>query len=180
MLKRNVFTILLTVALFLSIMTAANAYYAKYYWDDGTINDLKYKWDSKIINYPDWKNAFTSAYTDWNATPTKADFSYSSTSNCTLGIIDVVNGAPGYCSIGLDSYNRIYGFYASGNINSTATGTFTSTMKRSTAGHELGHALGQGDEPFAIYVPLMDPNRNRSTIYVPKQDDINGVNYMYP
>lgn len=95
-----------------------------------------------------------------------------------MGVVNIAGGAYGYCWIDLDPNTmKIARFSAAGNT--ATTGSFTSTMLRSTGGHELGHGLGLDDELFVSPRPLMDINRDRSIVYIPQQDDINGITFMY-
>lgn len=48
---------------------------------------------------------------------------------------------------------------------------------RSTAAHELGHAIGLDD--LSSGNSLMSHSRDRSLIYTPQSDDLQGVNAIY-
>jgi len=50
------------------------------------------------------------------------------------------------------------------------------TQRRSTTGHELGHALGLDRTANAA---IMNNVRDRNVIYTPKDEDIKGVNAIY-
>ncbi|RLE81197.1 MAG: hypothetical protein DRJ51_04350 [Thermoprotei archaeon] len=67
-------------------------------------------------------------------------------------------------------------------INEYYTSTYEFDKVRSVAGHEIGHALGLGDESEDKAV-LMNPNSARRYdefgIYKPTQDEVNGINYLY-
>ncbi len=65
----------------------------------------------------------------------------------------------------------LYG-YTVGNSNITQT-----NVARSTANHEYGHVLGIDD--LTSGTAIMNVNRNRKTIYVPKADDKNGITAIY-
>jgi len=179
-LKKKILVLSMTIIILFSVIVTADAYVLKYHWDRvGTGNlNVTYKWDASMPFTSVWKDAFNNSISDWNGTPTKARYAYSSSATNSLGIVSVANGAFGYCNITIDTNLHIQKFIASGNTATTSS--FTNTMRRSVTGHELGHAWGLGDELFASPIPLMDTNRDRSNIYVPQQDDINGINAMYP
>lgn len=51
-------------------------------------------------------------------------------------------------------------------------------FRQSVMVHELGHALGLGDNPPES-PSIMRYDRDRNTMISPQQDDIDGVNYYY-
>lgn len=54
------------------------------------------------------------------------------------------------------------------------------TWVRSSATHELGHALSLNDNPGTTSASLMKHSRNRATIYLPQTYDKNEVKAIYP
>lgn len=63
---------------------------------------------------------------------------------------------------------------------------YPSTARQAVMGHEMGHALGLGHDSTGPgrSVALMHENLNWSYfncgIYTPQQDDVNGINFLYP
>lgn len=100
--------------------------------------------------------------------------------------LDSNNAVYEYLTIG----TGIYGVYiprgVSGNPKHSSTGfhiAFSKAMcegfnktwktRQSVGVHELGHATGLGDLQSGSCI--MNQNRNRESIYIPKTDDVNGV-----
>jgi len=145
-----------------------------YYWKDG-VSGLTYKWGSNLqtpgtVIRTDFENALS----DWNGTPTPVWFSYSSRSSNTLNSYYVSDSSEyGVCNITY-SGNEILYFTAMVNAGNINIGK--SNVARSAAGHELGHGIGLG---HSTAIAIMNSNRDRTRIYTPQQDDINGVNARY-
>lgn len=176
--KRLTIILLISVLLIIAISLSANAYTILSRWRySGGNMTVTYAWGASMPFSSDWKTAFNAAASDWSAAPTNVDYAYYSASGNKLGIVDKPGGSAGYFWGATDAYGYLTSFSAAGNINQAVTGTYTSTMKRSTAGHELGHGLGLGEEN--LRAALMNQNRNRSTVYKPQQDDTDGVNFLY-
>ncbi len=55
----------------------------------------------------------------------------------------------------------------------------TANKRRSTAGHELGHTYGLSEYPGAVLMNTSPSERFSYGIYVPQQDDINGITVLY-
>lgn len=81
----------------------------------------------------------------------------------------------GYADISVIYGDQCVGGHAAINVN--ALSVLSGNTARSTAAHEIGHILSLDEAPYDEV--LMDPLRNRNNIYLPTQDDINGVNEMY-
>lgn len=64
------------------------------------------------------------------------------------------------------------------NLNNSAVAA-GGLVCRSTACHELGHSLGLNHFSSTTVSAVMNTSRNRSSIYTPKSDDINAINYAY-
>lgn len=88
-----------------------------------------------------------------------------------------------------DSYYGVYRPTGEGS-NGRATG-FTITLndrtvlannsfRQSVIVHEFGHAFSLGDNPSTGNNSMMNYGRDRYTVVIPTQDDINGVNAAYP
>ncbi|HEY3373714.1 MAG TPA: matrixin family metalloprotease [Candidatus Aquicultor sp.] len=177
MLKRKILVILIAVTILLAMCAPANAYTILAPWNYfGGYMYIYYAWGSSMPSTSVWKDAFKAAATDWTNTPTELIYSYSSSAiNINkLGIVSISGGAYGYTYSNITN-GKTTSFSAVGNT--ATTGSFTATMRRSTAGHELGHGAGLGEGNVAQ--SIMYQNRDRSKIYIPQVDDVNGITYMY-
>jgi hypothetical protein len=124
--------------------------------------------------------AFTYSLQDWNAAGTKVHFQNSVSYKVYL--------AEGYVTGVTWDGITYYGYrgstmtWASSYLNMYYTDGYGTNKRRSVSGHELGHALGLGE--MTVGAELM--NRYTSSrydyygVYTPQQDDINGINAMYP
>lgn len=74
-----------------------------------------------------------------------------------------------------DSSTKIVSRIA-GDINAGNTNITTANVAKSTAVHELGHAIGIAHNSGTS---IMNSSRNRATMHVPQTDDKNGVNAIY-
>jgi predicted Zn-dependent protease len=137
---------------------------------------LRYRWGPEI-DYPaplglSWRSAFTYAVDDWNSTPTLIYFTpggedfmfdtYYATDGSRGRLLLMVYDGAGKCIEMRPAGNR---------------GTSQSLYEAEhAANHEMGHGL-----------PLAHSDRSDALMWsaynavgVPQQDDINGVNWMYP
>jgi predicted Zn-dependent protease len=123
-----------------------------------------------------FRNPIETACDDWNNASIPCDIAYSTAPLRNRCVIYNVN----------DTWYGAYAVYAQDNtdpnhitsqfelwINQYRTGT-TYNIIQSVACHELGHAFGLTD--LSSGTAIMNNNRNRSTVYTAKTDDINGVN----
>lgn len=174
--KRKIVLTLLVIAILFSICSSANAYTIGHPWrySSGTLN-VYYAWGSSMPSDSVWKTAFSTAASDWTGTFTVLSYNYSSSAVNKLGVVSIAGGSYGYAWTTSDSEGYIISFSAAGNT--ATTGSFTSTMRRSTAGHELGHGAGLGEGNVAQ--ALMYQGRDRSKIYTPQTDDVQGINSLY-
>jgi len=73
-------------------------------------------------------------------------------------------------------------FFVEIQINEYYTSTYEFNKVRSVTGHELGHALGLGDESASKPVLMNKYTSYRYDefgIYQPTQDEVDGINYLY-
>lgn len=133
--------------------------------------NASYTWGSDITST--YKTAWENAANDWYNVD-NVTFYYSSSSS------NIVNAR----SISGDSaYGTIYYQTTSGNklqkfkVELNTLKCTNGTIAHSTSGHEIGHALGLAD--LTSGTAIMNKNRNRSSIYTPQTDDIDGVKYVY-
>ena len=63
-------------------------------------------------------------------------------------------------------------------LNDKLLASKSDSYKQSTLVHELGHALSLADNPPGV-ISIMRHDRNRNTMIVPQQDDIDGVKKHY-
>jgi hypothetical protein len=83
-----------------------------------------------------------------------------------------------YGSTEMDFYltnGHIYYFF--GKLNAGNPDIINTNVARSTANHELGHLLGIAD--LNSGTAIMNVDRDRSSVYVPQTDDVNGVIATY-
>ena len=122
------------------------------------------------------KRGFQQAIYDWNISQQKRNFRY--TGGSAKGALDSYSSNDyieyGYTYVIYDNNNCVTSWVS--KINKYYTYTHNEIIARSVGGHELGHTLGLN---HTANPALMNPNRDRSIIYRPQTDDINGVNNLY-
>ncbi len=122
------------------------------------------------------KDAWRQAITDWHGKQSKVRFTYSSST--TDGYLN------SYYESGTSTYGTMYVqwdwlnyvTYFNGELNAGHSKITDSNVARSTANHELGHAMGLD---HTTNNSIMDTGRTRSITYVPQTDDVNGINNLY-
>jgi hypothetical protein len=146
------------------------------YWPHtyGHLLSLGYKWGSNLQTPGSWwRNAFEASLSDWNQTPTNVSFYSNSNGPVTMNTYNEDDGRSGK-TIWSCSGSTLVSAVSMGNVFNTSS---NANVRRSVSGHELGHAIGLG---HSYYFALMGYNPDPSTYYVPQQDDIDGVNVLYP
>lgn len=147
------------------------------YWAGGTIwyVTVEYKWGSNLSGPSQWRTAFESAISDWNAQAIRPELSEDSTN----GVLTLNTYWDQFGALGVATYPAGAGAFtwcnASGN---TYPGkSTTANQRRSTSGHEIGHCLGLSHT--TVSNALMKTGRNRDAIYAPKSDDVDGITSIY-
>ena len=90
---------------------------------------------------------------------------------------DNTTGVFGYQTGSVLPSNEIWACNLWGNTAYSNSGSRPDLQKRSTAGHEMGHCLGQDHSNVAD--ALLRMGRNREVIFSPWQDDVDAINAKY-
>lgn len=131
-------------------------------------------WSKDFYYYYSYHDNIIDAQNSWNNTPTKANIWYEAGTWCDIS----TQSLPNETWYGL--YHRGIGYYTVTLNDYTLSRDFNDGTinfehaKQSTMAHEWGHALGLDDVPSGTTM-LMGWARDRTRIYTPQQDDINGV-----
>lgn len=135
-----------------------------------------YSWGDNMGGSSVIKSAWQSAVSDWKGKQSKVEFVYSSSSDSKLHSFHSTDKS----LYGEMRWNTdLLGFVTkfNGYINNNATNITTTNVARSTANHELAHAMGLD---HVSGTSIMNSSRDRTKIYVPQIDDVNGINARYP
>jgi len=158
-----------------------NGIHNQYSWYDSTTID------STVHSY------ITSARNDWNNTPTHVWFI--EVADKSSSVMDIYRGnyfpaSYGYAAMThffvgnppeIDPTLQNYGWTRI-ELNAVTFDTLSTSglnLKRAVIAHEMGHALGLAHNSSNVNV-LMYPYINSWTVNGPTQDEINGMNFLYP
>ena len=64
-------------------------------------------------------------------------------------------------------------------VNAYYTGSYTSHQTQGVLAHEFGHSLGLGHQTSLAIMSVMYPYTSGRAYWLPKPDDISGVNNLY-
>lgn len=171
------------LASFPSVVGAFNNFDTECWWDNPSgLLVVTGQYSNQLIPgqpeyLPNYGNGIETARARWNSTPTKVIVSRGDwTSPSWFALYWAQDGNWGYtwwychAFYSMDHFDaRVNTFYPETNDATLAASVFT---------HEVGHGLGLGHSTVANAV--MNPYANRYIYMSPAQDDIDGLNYMYP
>lgn len=139
-------------------------------YSGGTLT-LEYRWTSSVDS--DWRPAFEHGIDAWNDLDTNVEWEHDSYGDTALGVYSAEDGNRGinygYCTSGSNPVRYANTTWGNSYYEST------SSERKSTAGHELGHAMGlwhsTDDDDLMYYecCPTTEPTSN----------DEDAVNDMY-
>ncbi|WP_270166649.1 matrixin family metalloprotease [Paenibacillus sp. SYP-B4298] len=183
--KKVLFFTILAATLLSSIpfdtVTAYNTLGISWPKSIGVAAEVKLRYE--ISGKTKYNTAFDTAVADWNAAQSKIKFNLSPSNTLSPNVVgtfgDYDQSLYGRCNYSFNSNNKFISIQARLNAFNNNIDT-NATVRRSTAGHELGHGLGLDHTSVVVIAYLMSSNRDRTSIYTPKSDDINGVNAIYP
>ncbi|ADI00252.1 zinc metalloprotease [Salisediminibacterium selenitireducens] len=122
--------------------------------------------------------AWNSAVSDWNSAQSNITFDVTTAPSGNLLSAQSYATEPNLFGRityhGLSDSTTPFSTY----LNTSNSNIMTSALtRRSTASHELGHALGLADN--SLNPSIMNTSRNRTSIYTPQPTDITNVNFLY-
>lgn len=164
----------LIVVIVMATATSASAYsLAGWYLYYKTAD---FKWGNYIqMSGSTVRNAWEDAIDDWNDA-CSADFYYSSGAISELNSMhDDDAELVGWTDVLQSTSGSVAYFY--GYLNAWFPDIGQTNVARSAANHELGHVLGL-DELYSGRA-IMNLRRDRTSIYLPQTDDLNGIAAIY-
>ncbi len=164
----------LTTAL---VVTGTTAAHADYY--DGGMPGRSFNVKPVGIN-DTWVGFLDTGRSNWNnagaganigrSSSAKAEFTAGRYSQSWYGLYDPSGFRP---------INRVFKIKVNARTLDRDSGSRMTEWCRSTATHELGHALSLDDNPNTGRVSLMKHNRNRTTVQKPQPYDVSEVKRIY-
>lgn len=166
-------TVVCTISIIGIVTTLVNAYGTENWYLYGKTGS--FKWGSNIqISGSTVRTAWETAIEDWDEA-CSAYFYYASLSESTLDS-QHIDDSEHYGDMEVYAPSGSV-HYFHGYINAWNTNISRSNVARSTANHELGHVLGLAD--LRSGVAIMNQRRERTSIYVPQNDDLAGIEEIY-
>lgn len=124
------------------------------------------------------RNAWESAINDWASASSCNFYDSSNSANELNSFYETSSSLYGRTGLSYDiTSEAIYIASFDAKINAGNSNISTRNVARSAANHEFGHLLGLND--LSSGTAIMNNNRDRTTIYIPQTDDINGVAAVY-
>lgn len=178
---KKLICIMLAGVLCFSMMTSALA--ASPYLEYGSCNrDIKIKSISSLSTT--WQSIVNSSMAAWNAANANVTIREASVSLLCSNSVEVNEYDDtwyGLCSQTYSANGCTTKFTIRMNSRTISKdATNFSNFAQSTLVHEFGHVFWLCDEPDTSYASIMKYSRNRNTMIVPQQYDINNVRAMYP
>ncbi len=133
-----------------------------------------FKWGDRLLGSSVIKSGWQDAISSWQNSAANAKFFYHGSSVHTLNSW-YESSSTYYGRMSVQLNNKIVTKF-SGDINAGNTNITKSNVAKSTAVHELGHALGLDHNTGTS---IMNSDRDRTKMHVPQKDDVNGVNAIY-
>lgn len=125
------------------------------------------------------KTGWLNALGDWRSAQSKVNFTYSSSANSKLhSMHNADKSLFGRMVWKSDLLNYVTHFdgYINAYADNNGQSISNSNVARSAGSHELGHVMGIAHNSGTS---IMNSNRNRTTVFRPQADDINGINARY-
>jgi len=125
-------------------------------------------------------NAWINASSDWTATSAPVSI----TRPTTGGTPPVTLSDQKNSSVSWDGLSNWYPgsgttTNATGWLNVYYTAGYSASTRKGVAGHELGHIMGLAHNSGCVLMVSTTSTRNSCAVYIPKADDIAGINALY-
>lgn len=173
--KITITTFFLICGMFvLSIPCYAYEYYAYRYGD----TFAAFQWSDSLRGTSIHRTAWETAIDDWYDAASIVMIENSRSTNILDSEFLTDENWYGQTEYVSWAYDRSTGYYIATQFICTLNSakTINATQARSTANHEIGHVFGLAHTNGTA---IMNTNRNRTKIYTPQADDIEGVLSIY-
>ncbi|PLR75236.1 peptidase [Bacillus sp. V3-13] len=134
-----------------------------------------YSWGDRLTGSSVIKTGWQNAITSWHGKQSKVRFTYSSGSTSKLNSwYETSSTYYGRMYTSYDAFKFVTKF--TGELNAGNTNITKTNVAQSSGVHELGHAMGID---HVSGTSIMNTSRDRTRIYTPQTDDVNGINAIY-